>query len=105
MNIFLGNLARDVTEEDIRAEFVVFGEVTSISIIKDKYSGQPRGFAFVEMANNEEGEAAIAGLKGKMLKERTLDISESRPRDNKGSKSYGGGGGRFGGKRKPPRRR
>ena len=105
MNIFLGNLARDVTEEDIRAEFVVFGEVTSISIIKDKYSGQPRGFAFVEMANNEEGEAAIAGLKGKMLKERTLDISESRPRDNKGGKSYGGGGGRFGGKRKPPRRR
>jgi len=103
MNIFLGNLARDVTEEDIRAEFVVFGEVTSISIIKDKYSGQPRGFAFVEMANNEEGEAAIAGLKGKMLKERTLDIS--RPRDNKGGKSYGGGGGRFGGKRKPPRRR
>ncbi len=103
MNIFLGNLARDVTEEDIRAQFVVFGEVTSVSIVKDKYSGQPRGFAFVEMANNEEGEAAIAGLKGKMLKERTLDISESRPRDNKGGRSYGGG--RPGGKRKPPRRR
>jgi len=103
MNIFLGNLARDITEEDIRAEFVVYGEVTSISIVKDKYSGQPRGFAFVEMANNEEGEAAIAGLKGKMLKERTLDISESRPRDNKGGRSYGAG--RPGGKRKPPRRR
>jgi len=103
MNIFLGNLARDLTEEEIRAEFAVFGEVTSVSIVKDKYSGQPRGFAFVEMANNEEGEAAIAGLKGKMLKERTLDISESRPRDSKGGKSYGGG--RPGGKRKPPRRR
>ncbi|MCX5993306.1 MAG: RNA-binding protein, partial [Chloroflexi bacterium] len=69
MNIFLGNLARDVTEEDIRAEFAVFGEVTSISIVKDKYSGQPRGFAFVEMASEDEGAAAIAGLKGKMLKE------------------------------------
>jgi len=105
MNIFLGNLARDLTEEEIRAEFVVFGEVTSVSIVKDKYSGQPRGFAFVEMANNDEGEAAIAGLKGKMLKERTLDISESRPRDSRGGgKSYGGGG-RSAGKRKPPRRR
>jgi RNA recognition motif-containing protein len=92
-----------LTEEEIRTEFAVFGEVTSVSIVKDKYSGQPRGFAFVEMANNEEGEAAIAGLKGKMLKERTLDISESRPRDSKGGKSFGGG--RPGGKRKPPRRR
>ncbi|MDD5399368.1 MAG: RNA-binding protein [Dehalococcoidia bacterium] len=100
MNIFLGNLARDVTEEDIRAEFAPFGEVTSVSIVKDKYSGQPRGFAFVEMANKDEGEAAIAALKGKQFKERTLDISESRPRDNRG-----GGGGRFGGKRKPQRRR
>ena len=99
MNIFLGNLARDVTEEDIRAEFAPFGEVTSVSIIKDKYSGQPRGFAFVEMANKDEGEAAIAALKGKQLKERTLDISESMPRDKHG------GGGRFGGKRKPQRRR
>jgi len=101
MNIFLGNLARDVTEEDIRAEFAPFGEVTSVSIIKDKYSGQPRGFAFVEMANKDEGAAAIAALKGKQLKERTLDISESMPRDKHG----GGGGGRFGGKRKPQRRR
>jgi RNA recognition motif-containing protein len=106
MNIFLGNLARDVTEEDIRAEFAVFGEITSISIVKDKYSGQPRGFAFVEMANEEEGAAAVAGLKGKMLKERTLDISESQPRNSRGGgRSYGGGGGRPGGKRKPPRRR
>lgn len=101
MNIFVGNLARDVTEEDLKAEFAPFGEVTSVALIKDKYSGQPRGFAFVEMADKEEGAAAIAGLKGKTLKERTLDISESRPRDSRG----GGRPGGFGGKRKPQRRR
>jgi RNA recognition motif-containing protein len=99
MNIFVGNLARDVTEDDLKAEFAVYGEVSSVSLVKDKYSGQPRGFAFVEMPHKEEGEAAITGLKGKTLKERTMDISESRPRtDNRG-------GGRFAGKRKPPRRR
>ena len=80
MNIFVGNLARDVTEEDLKAEFAPFGVVSSVALIKDKYSGQPKGFAFVEMANKEEGEAALAGLKGKMLKERTLDLSEARPR-------------------------
>jgi RNA recognition motif-containing protein len=112
MNIFVGNLAREVTEEDIKAEFTAFGEISSIAIIKDKFSGQPRGFAFVEMPNKEEGAAALAGLKGKMLKNRTLDISEARPRtENRGGggRSFGGGGGRSGGsslgKRKPPRRR
>jgi RNA recognition motif-containing protein len=101
MNIFVGNLARDVTEEDLRAEFAPFGEVSSVALIKDKFSGQPRGFAFVEMPKKEEGQAALDGLKGKMLKERTLDISESRPRtDFKG----GGGGGRSAGKHKPHRR-
>jgi RNA recognition motif-containing protein len=98
MNIFVGNLARDVTEEDLKGQFEPFGTVTSVALIKDKYSGQPRGFAFVEMANKEEAEAALAGLKGKMLKERTLDLSEAQPRDNKGR-------GGFGGKRKPQRRR
>jgi RNA recognition motif-containing protein len=103
MNIFVGNLAREVTEEDLKAEFITFGEVSAVSLIKDKYSGQPRGFAFVEMPNSEEGTAAIAGLKGKMLKERTLDISEARPR----TENRGGGGrsdSRFSGKRKPQRR-
>lgn len=103
MNIFVGNLARDVTEEDLKAQFEPFGTVTSVALIKDKFSGQPRGFAFVEMADKEEGAAAVAGLKGKTLKERTLDISEARPRtENRGG---GGRGGGFAGKRKPPRRR
>jgi len=95
MNIYVGNLSLDVTEEELREEFKAFGDITSVSIIKDKYSGQSRGFGFVEMASKAEGEAAIAGLKGKTLKERTLDVNEARPRsDSRG----GGGGGGFGGR-------
>jgi RNA recognition motif-containing protein len=99
MNIYVGNLSLDVTDEELREEFKAFGEVTSINIIKDKYSGRSRGFGFVEMASKAEGEAAIAGLKGKTLKERTLDVNEARPR----SDSRGGGGG-FGGGRDRQRR-
>jgi len=96
MNIYVGNLSLDVTEEELREEFKAFGDITSVSIIKDKYSGQSRGFGFVEMASKAEGEAAIAGLKGKTLKERTLDVNEARPRsDSRGG--GGGGGGGFGG--------
>jgi RNA recognition motif-containing protein len=93
MNIYVGNLSSDVTEEELREEFKPFGEVTSINIIKDKYSGQSRGFGFVEMSSKSEAEAAIAGLKGKTLKDRTLDVNEARPRTD----SRGGGGG-FGGR-------
>ena len=100
MNIFVGNLAREVSEEDIRTEFAAFGGVTSVTIIKDKFSGQPRGFAFVEMPDKTEAETAVSSLKGKSLKDRTMDISEAQPRtENRG------GGGRFSGKRKPQRRR
>ena len=99
MNIYVGNLSRELTEEELRQEFMAFGEVTSVSIIKDKYSGQPRGFGFVEMPSKSEGQAAIDGLKGKTLQERTLDVNEARPRsDSKGGGSYGGRrGGGFGG--------
>jgi RNA recognition motif-containing protein len=95
MNIYVGNLSSDVTEEELREEFKAFGEVTTISIIKDKYSGQSRGFGFVEMPSKSEGEAAIAGLKGKTLKDRTLDVNEARPRsDSRGGGSSGGSSGR-----------
>jgi len=87
MNIYVGNLSLDVTEDELGAEFKAFGGVTSISIIKDKYSGQSRGFGFVEMPVVAEAQAAIAGLKGKTLKDRTLDVNEARPR----SDSRGGG--------------
>jgi len=96
MKIYVGNLPYEVTEEDLRQEFVAFGEVTSINVITDKYSGRPKGFAFVEMATKSEAEAAITGLNGKTLKERTIVVNEARPRtDSRGSGSYGdrrGGG-------------
>lgn len=94
MKIYVGNLPREVTEEELRQEFEAFGKVESVSIIKDRYSGQSRGFGFVEMATKEEGQAAINGLKGKSLKGRELDVSEARPRPEGGRSSYGGGGGR-----------
>ncbi len=85
MNIYIGNLAPEVTEEELKQEFTVFGKVTSVSIIKDKYGGQPKGFGFVEMPSQTEGQTAISGLKGKTLKDRTLEVSEARPRSERGS--------------------
>jgi|TARA_B100001971_G_C17913703_1_gene394170 RNA recognition motif-containing protein len=80
MNIYVGNLSYEVTEEELRQEFEAFGEVKSASIITDKYSGRPRGFGFVEMSSASEGQAAITGLNGKTLKDRTLNVNEARPR-------------------------
>jgi len=103
MKIYVGNLSYEVTEEDLRQEFVAFGEVSSVSVITDKYSGRPRGFAFVEMASVSEGQAAITGLNGKTLRERTLTVNAARPRsDNRSSGSYGGrtGGGYDKGRRR-----
>lgn len=91
MNLFVGNVSRDVTEEDLRQAFTAFGTVDTVSIIKDKFSGAPKGFAFVEMPEKTEAEAAIAGLKGKELKGRSLDVNEARPREER--KGGGGGGG------------
>ena len=111
MKIYVGNLSYEVTEEDLRQEFAAFGEVTSANIITDKYSGRSKGFGFVEMASKSEAEAAITGLNGKTLKERTIIVNEARPRtDSRSGSSYGnrrGGGSRdsrgggFGGGRQP----
>ena len=103
MKIYAGNLSFDVTEEELREEFASFGQVESVSIPTDRYSGRPRGFAFVEMPSVSEGQAAIAGLNGKTLKDRTLTVNAARPRsDDRGGKSYGNkrGGGFGGGRRK-----
>jgi cold-inducible RNA-binding protein len=101
MKIYVGNLSYDVTEEELRQEFTAFGKVESVSIITDKYSGRSKGFAFVEMPTVSEGQAAIAGLNGKTLKDRTLNVNAARPRSDDRGGSYGdrrgGGGGRFGG--------
>ena len=102
MKIYVGNLSFDVTEDEIASEFGSYGRVESVAIPADKISGRPRGFAFVEMPSKSEAEAAIIGLNGKSLKDRTIVVNESRPRtDNRGGGSYGNrrsGGGYFGGR-------
>ncbi len=101
MNIYIGNLSYQATEEDIRQAFEAFGQVTNVNIIKDRYSGESRGFGFVEMASKEEGLAAIEGLNGQDLKGRALNVNEARPREERGGggggRRDGGGGGRRGG--------
>ena len=99
MNIYVGNLSRDLTEADLREAFAAFGEVASASIIKDKFSGDSRGFGFVEMPNKAEADAAISGMNGKELKGRTLTVNEARPRTDRPRTSGGGGRGGFGGGR------
>lgn len=90
MKIYVGNLSYDVTEDELRQEFAAFGEVASVSIPLDRYSRRPRGFGFIEMASKSEGEAAITGLNGKTLKDRTIVVSEARPRtDDRGGGAYG----------------
>lgn len=99
MNIYVGNLSRDTTEDELRQAFEPFGQITSVNIIKDRYSGDSRGFGFVEMATKAEGQAAISGLNGTTLGDRTLSVNEARPRSEggRGGGSYGRGGGGFGG--------
>ncbi len=95
MKLYVGNLSYEVTEDELAAEFGTYGKVESVAIPSDKFSGRPRGFAFVEMPTKSEAEAAITGLNGKTLKERTIVVNESRPRpDNRG-----GGGGSYGQRR------
>jgi len=80
VDIYVGNLSREVTEGELKQEFIAFGKVTSVRVVKDRRSGQSKGFAFVEMPSQSEGQAAIAGLKGRTLRDRTLDVTESHPR-------------------------
>ena len=107
MNIYVGNLLREITEDELRLAFEEFGQVDKASIIKDKYSGESKGFGFVEMPSKDEGQAAIDNLNGKELKGRPLNVNEARPRTDtrggrggfggdKGKRGFGGGGGRGG---------
>jgi len=81
MNIYVGNLGLEVTEEELRQAFVVFGQVVSVSIMKDRYigNGQSRGYGFVEMSSKFHGKAAIAGLNGKTLNDQVIDVVEALP--------------------------
>jgi RNA recognition motif-containing protein len=97
MNIYVGNLSYNVSEEDLKTAFEAFGQVASTSIIKDKFSGQSKGFGFVEMPSKEEAQAAISGMNGKEMKGRTLNVNEARPRSD--DRRGGGGGARRTGSR------
>ena len=91
MNIYVGNLSSDVTDETIRGAFESFGEVTSARVIKDKYNGQSRGFGFVEMPAQSQAQTAIKSLNGKELMGKQISVNEARPRTDQGRS----GGGRM----------
>lgn len=98
MNIYVGNLSRQAKEEDIRPLFEPFGKIMSVNIITDKFSGESRGFGFVEMSKKSEGEAAIEALNGKELMGQALTVNEARPKSESGGRRGGGfGGGHRGG--------
>lgn len=105
--IFVGNFAFSLTEENLRQMFEPFGKVDSVAIVTDRDTGRARGFGFVEMGNDEEAAKAIAGLNGTDSGGRALNVSEARPKTERGN-SRGGGGGRDGGggfRDKKPQRR
>jgi len=110
MNIYVGNLSYEVTEEDLKEAFEVFGKVDTVKVIKDNYTGKSKGFGFVEMPDKSEAQSAIESLNGKDLKGRNLNVSEARPRPEsrrggarpggpRGGGPRGGGGSRGGGGR------
>ena len=84
MNIYVGNMSFDTTEDQLRQTFEAYGEVSTVNIITDKFSGEPRGFGFVEMSTKDEGIAAISGLNGQEVNGRTLKVNEAKPRTNDG---------------------
>jgi len=96
MNIYVGNLSNEVTEEDLKQAFETFGEVESVKIIKDKYTNRSKGFGFVEMPSKAEGQSAIDDLNGKELKGKALNVNEARPRTESRGRGGGYGGGRKG---------
>ncbi|MHC4308351.1 MAG: RNA recognition motif domain-containing protein [Planctomycetota bacterium] len=102
MNIYVGNLAREVTEDDLREAFEAFGQVSTATIITDRFSGESRGFGFVEMPSKSEAQNAISEMNEKDLKGRTINVNEARPKTNRGGggggRRGGGGGGGFGGR-------
>ena len=80
MNVYVGNLSYDLSEEDLKTAFAEYGEVTSAKIISDRYSGRSKGFGFIEMSSDDEAKAAIEGLSGKELAGRAIVVNEARPR-------------------------
>jgi len=101
VNIYVGNLSSQTTEDDLRQAFEVFGQVESVNIIKDRFSGESRGFGFVEIPSKQEAQKAIEEMNGKDLMGRAVNVNEARPKTDRGGRGGGGrgGGGRGGGGR------
>jgi cold-inducible RNA-binding protein len=104
-NIYVGNLSFDSSEDELRSAFEAFGAVEKVTLVRDRDTGQPRGFGFVEMPNDAEAESAISGLNGQMVRGRALNVNEARPREagggaggGRGPRPGGGGGGFRGGR-------
>jgi len=99
MNIYVGNLSHQTTEDDLRQAFETFGQIESVNIIKDRFSGESRGFGFVAIPSKQEAQKAIEEMNGKDLMGRAISVNEARPRTERrgGSGGGGGGGGRRGG--------
>jgi len=95
MNIYVGNLPYSATSEAVEALFAQHGTVNSVRIITDKFTGSPRGFAFVEMGSNDEANAAIAALNGAEFEGKRLRVNEARPREARPERGGGGGGGGY----------
>lgn len=89
MNIYIGNLSSNTTEDQLHQAFESYGEVSTVNIIKDKYSGEPRGFAFVEMSDKNEALAAISGLNGQEINGRSMSVNEAKPRPQSGNRNGG----------------
>jgi RNA recognition motif-containing protein len=97
MKIFVGNLNYQTTQDDLQAAFAQYGNVERVDIVTDRDTGQPRGFAFVEMSDAREAETAISQLNGTELNGRAMNVNEARPKPAGGS-GHGGGRGGFGGR-------
>ena len=91
MNIYIGNMSFETTEDQLRQAFEGFGEVSTVSIITDRNTGEPRGFAFVEMSANDEAAEAVSGLNGQEMDGRTLKVSEAKPRVDRSNRGGGNG--------------
>jgi len=93
MNIYVGNLPYSVTDADLREAFTPFGEIDQVNLITDKFTGDSKGFGFVEMKNNAEADAAIKALNGTSLKGRNITVNQAKPKGDRPARGGGGGGG------------
>ena len=95
MKLYVGNLSYSTTQDTLQTEFGAYGQVEEVAVITDRETGRPRGFAFVTMANDEEGRAAIETLNGREVDGRTITVNEARPKTDRGGRGGGGGGRRW----------